>query len=209
MANYNTAVTKVLKLEGSFQQMANDKGNYCGGKLVGTKYGIAGAYGYYEYYKKCPTLEQMKALTKDQAIAIYKKLYWDRVRGNDIDNQQLAELIFDSAVNQGVSYALKNVKKDLNELGYNFNINSGIFTDTEVSAINKSGKNLFTKFLDTRKESYSGSSQSSFVKGWLNRLEEFSWIEEFKRNRGLQIGLILAFVISIGAIVWLKRKSLF
>jgi lysozyme family protein len=46
------------------------------------------------------------ALTLDQAKAIYKSGYWDKVRGDDLP-PPLALLIFDSAVNNGPSAAAK------------------------------------------------------------------------------------------------------
>lgn len=73
MANFYTdSLPTILKDEGGYQNLSYDSANYCDGKLIGTKYGIS-AIGYKGYYGVCPTVEQMKNLTTDQAAAIFKK----------------------------------------------------------------------------------------------------------------------------------------
>lgn len=92
----------VLGHEGGFTRDPADRGNWTGGavgagQLRGTKWGISAA--------SFPTLD-IATLSQDDARAIYKGLYWDRVLGDHLP-PALALLAFDSAVNNGVGAAAK------------------------------------------------------------------------------------------------------
>lgn len=89
-ANFDRAVQIVLAKEGVLSNDANDPGGL-------TKYGISKtAY---------PNLD-IANLTVDQAIAIYERDYWAKVRGDELP-WIFALPLFDSAVNQGVGAAVK------------------------------------------------------------------------------------------------------
>ena len=100
MSAFEQAFAFVVGHEGGYDRNAADPGNYTGGavgagELRGTKFGIsAAAY---------PALD-IAGLTLADAQAIYRRDYWDRVRGDDLP-PPLALLIFDSAVNNGVARA--------------------------------------------------------------------------------------------------------
>lgn len=95
-----------LKEEGGYSSIRSDPGNWTGGKvgvgeLKGTKYGIdAGAH---------PDLD-IKALTVDQAGAIYRAEYWNGVRGDDLP-AGVALVTFDYGVNSGDSRAAKALQR--------------------------------------------------------------------------------------------------
>ena len=97
---FETICGIVLGHEGGFTAVSTDPGNWTGGavgvgRLVGTKWGISAA--------SFPTLD-IAALTQEQAAAIYRALYWVRVRGDALP-APLALLVFDAAVNNGVGRA--------------------------------------------------------------------------------------------------------
>lgn len=100
--NFDTAFNLVHGSEGGYSKDAYDKGNWTGGKvgvgeLKGTKYGVsAAAY---------PTLD-IAGLTLDQAKAIAKQDYWDRVMGDQLP-AQVALGLFDASYNEGRSTAIK------------------------------------------------------------------------------------------------------
>jgi len=99
-SDWQKAIDFVLRWEGGFSADKNDPGNYTGGKVgvgefKGTKFGIsAGSY---------PTVDIVN-LTKEQAIAIYERDYWQR-SGADKLPWPLNLVVFDSAVNAGVGKA--------------------------------------------------------------------------------------------------------
>ncbi len=73
------------------------------GVLRGTKYGISAA--------SFPTLD-IAALSLDQARAIYRVRYWNKIAGDSLA-PGLALLVFDAAVNQGVGFAARALQEAL------------------------------------------------------------------------------------------------
>ena len=92
--------------EGGLSMDRADPGNWTGGAvgkgiLRGTKYGIsAAAY---------PTLD-IASLTLDQARAIYRVQYWDKLRCYLLP-LPLALLVYDAGVNNGVGNAAKFLQR--------------------------------------------------------------------------------------------------
>jgi lysozyme family protein len=88
--------------EGGFGRDPADAGNWTGGRVgagvcKGTKFGVSAA--------SYPQLD-IANLTLDDARAIYRRDYFDRVRGDDLP-APLALLAFDAAVNNGVGMAVR------------------------------------------------------------------------------------------------------
>ena len=102
MSAFDQAFAIVVGEEGGLTANPADPGNWttgaCGrGECRGTKYGIsAAAY---------PALD-IGALTLEQARAIYRRDYWDRIAGDRLP-PPLALLAFDAAVNSGVGRAAR------------------------------------------------------------------------------------------------------
>jgi len=101
MADFNPAFEKMLKDEGGFQltDIPGDRGGQ-------TYAGIArkpnpGWAGWQFIDRK--DFGSATPLVRE----FYKSNFWDRVRGDDITNQAIAETIFNFAVNTGVGVASK------------------------------------------------------------------------------------------------------
>lgn len=94
--NFDKAFEELLGHEGGYKCEREDRMDWTGGivgkgELRGTKYGIsAGTY---------PNLA-IQSLTLEEAKAIYKRDWWDRFRGDEIE-YELAFQIFDADVNHG------------------------------------------------------------------------------------------------------------
>lgn len=102
IAVFGRAFTRIFKNEGGFQADPKDRGNWTSGRigvgrLVGTKYGIS-AMTY-------PHLD-IRNLTIDQAKAIYKRDWWDKLRMDQM-HSALQYQIFDAAINHGATRAAK------------------------------------------------------------------------------------------------------
>ncbi len=101
MTAFEQALAVVVDYEGGFSTERADAGNWTGGavgsgELRGTKFGIsAAAY----------PAEDIVNLTPEEAAAIYRRDYWDRVSGDHL-SPSLALLVFDAAVNNGVARAI-------------------------------------------------------------------------------------------------------
>jgi len=101
MAQFQTAYNIVRKHEGGFQIMPEDSGNYNSRKeLVGTNWGI-NAQVYEQHIGRPPTERDMRTMPRHVALAIFKRLYWDRIKGDEIRDQQVANILFDGHVNHG------------------------------------------------------------------------------------------------------------
>ena len=156
MADFNTAIIKTLVHEGgdTFTNDTTDRGG-------ATKYGIS--------EKAYPDLD-IRNLTEDEAKAIYKQNYWDRVRGDDIQSQMIAETIFDVCVNMGVVGGSKLAQKTLK-----IEPADGIIGPQSLAVINAADEDLFVaKFALAKIQRYTeicraDESQKKYLLGWLNR----------------------------------------
>jgi len=156
MANFNDAIVKTLAREGGakFTDVPSDKGG-------ATKYGISQA--------AYPNLD-IRNLTEQQARDIYKRDYWDRVGGDNIQSQLVAENIFDTAVNMGVRTASK-----LAQLCIDTTPADGVLGKNSVDAINAADANQFlAAYTISKVARYADicnkdKSQTKFLLGWINR----------------------------------------
>lgn len=131
---FDSAIGDVLRAEGGYVNDPVDRGG-------ATKYGIS--------QKAYPKLD-IANLTEAQAREIYKRDYWDKI-GADALPENLRELAFDAAVNQGVGWTKKALKQAGGDAA---------------------------EFLRLREQRYrdivaADSSQAKFLDGWMNRLERF------------------------------------
>ncbi len=174
MANFTVFSNLVLRLEGGYQNHPSDKGNYNSlGQLVGTNLGIS-APVYENWINRPPSAMDMKAIDKATANAIYKVLYWDKVKGDAMKTQELANLIADHAVNAGTGSAGKIVQRVLNtHFGSRLAVDGviGNLTISDVNAVNQS--KLFDAILAARERFYKSLNQPAFLQGWLHRLRPF------------------------------------
>ena len=173
MADFKKAAEIILDLEKDYNSNLSDKGNYYKGEFVGTNRGIT-PVAYYDHYKETITAAEMKALTKEQALEIYKD-YW---YFDNIKNQSLAVLLFNGNVHFGVNRAKKILQKILKD---NFKIDvelSDIYKNDNLEKINVlQQKTLFDLLKNEYKLRLGKSSQKQFKKGWKNRLNELQYSE--------------------------------
>lgn len=129
----------------AFQIVVGEEGGYVndprdpGGE---TKYGIS---------KRAYPNEDIPNLTLDRAKALYKRDYWDKVRGDSITDWGQALCMFDCAVNMGV--------------GRSLNLASSV----------KPGPDFVVNFQTERALLYSRMAKwNVFGRGWIRRLIRIS-----------------------------------
>lgn len=83
MAFFKIAASNTIGIEGGYSNHPNDYGGE-------TNFGIS--------KRSYPNLD-IKNLTRDDAITIYKRDFWDRYRIEEIKNQEIANYIFDMLIN--------------------------------------------------------------------------------------------------------------
>ncbi len=124
-----------------------------------------------------PTVENLKALTNEQAGILYKKLYWDTFLADEFPVQELAEIVFDFNVNAG-SNALKILQRVLNGMGADI-AEDGIFGKGSLAALKSfDAIDVYQNYKQARKDFYinlceKNSKFEVFRKGWLNRVDSF------------------------------------
>jgi lysozyme family protein len=173
MANFTSYLPILQQVEGGFQKLSGDSGNYNSlGQLVGTNYGIS-AKVYEIWIKRPPTEADMRNMLKGTAIEIYKAWYWKPMQGDAFKNQSVANLVVDHAVNAGVASAGKLLQRVLvSKFGKSLTIDGkvGTQTMTAVNAVNQT--ELFNAIKTARIEFYK-SIGGEFLQSWLNRLNSF------------------------------------
>lgn len=173
MANFYTYLPLLQQVEGGFQKLSNDSGNYNSlGQLVGTNYGIA-APTYEAWIGYPPTEADIRNMDKTEAIEIYKQQYWRPMKADSFINQSVANIIVDHAVNAGVRTAGKLLQRVLN---YSFDKNvaiDGVIGSQTLTALNSVNQESLHEAILQARASFYQSIGGPFLQGWLNRLKSF------------------------------------
>lgn len=170
MADFNAFFPVLLAEEGGFVDNKNDHGG-------ATNLGIT----LYEWEKSGwdkdgdhdIDLADLKIITKQDAMKVYKILYWDYIKGDEISSQSVAEIIFDWGVNSGVNKATKSVQSLIGIKA------DGVFGPQTLKAINQAQPQQLFGLIKASREAYyrrmvyNNPSQGVFLKGWLNRINAF------------------------------------
>ena len=182
MSDFTKCITKTLQYEGvsststGYVDHPNDRGG-------ATKYGISTTFikdtGDIDFFDMHTDLvldkRDIQQLTFDKAVEAYKKYFWDVFNLDDIQDNKKAFLIFDAAVNHGISGATKLVQRALNSCGCSVSVD-GIYGPKTKAALEQCAVEDFIKaFQEKRTALYeaivkNNPSQKVFLKGWLNRI---------------------------------------
>lgn len=175
MANIEKLIPIILKWEGG-DEYTDDPLDLGGA----TKYGITIATWKTNGYDKDGDgdidKDDVKLISLEDFKTIIKKHYWDKWKADDIKSQSLANILVDWYWGSG-SYGIKIPQRLL-----------GVQTDGNVgpktlSALNKQDPYLFWLLLKEERKNfinaiiYSNPSQIRFKQGWLNRLNDFKFID--------------------------------
>lgn len=176
MAKFDEYFEHLLKLEGGYNNIKEDSG---GPTALGITLNTWINHGEHPDKNSDGKIdkEDVKLITKEDAYKIAKKLYWDAVKGDKINNQSVAEFIFDWGYNSGTKTAIKKVQQALN-----ISVDGIIGTKT-LASINQSNQEvLFNKLVESRHQFIqniikNNPSQAKFRRGWENRINSFKFKE--------------------------------
>lgn len=184
MAELNIAESKTLKWEGGYCNVAGDRGGetifgiarnmhpklslWCVMDTYKRNYESFGKANYKELEKLCLGNTEFKS----QMDSFYRKEFWDKIKGDLIESQEVANALYDFAVNSGVSRAVKSLQEILGVAV------DGSLGNKTLEAINKQeGKALCNKLCDKRKAFFEAIAKkgqnAKFLNGWLNRVKDF------------------------------------
>lgn len=175
MADFYVFLPHLLRFEGGFVNDPADPGGATNkGVTLSTFKGCA-----QNILKIAPTLENLKALTDEQAGKIYKILYWDKMKGDEIELQDLANIVCDFYVNSGMN-ATKLLQKTLNAMGATPSLTpDGIIGLATTKALrNLDQEEVYRRYKQGRVAYYQQLVKNQpglgkFLKGWLNRVHAF------------------------------------
>jgi type VI secretion system secreted protein VgrG len=124
-----------------------------------------------------PELEHLRKLDARQAGRIYKVEYWDRIHGDDIPFQPLADILFDFYVNAG-SHAVVCLYKALNATGANHAVHPLLSAEVIQSLGAHDLPEVYMHFKQARRAYYLQLAHDHpalrrFLKGWLARVDAF------------------------------------
>ena len=109
----------------------------------------------------------MKALKKEDVKPLYKRDYWDAVKGDDLPSG-VDYAAFDFAINAGPAASRKMIQR---ALGVTADGAIGPMTMAAIKATN--GKEFLQKFSDAKTAFYKSlPTFPTFGKGWLRRVAE-------------------------------------
>jgi lysozyme family protein len=183
MATFDVFLPMLLQFEGGFVDDRDDPGG-------ATNKGIT-----LKTFRTCatsllgitPTLSNLRALTDEQAGTIYRALYWNKVHGDEIALQDLANIICDFYVNAGAN-AVKVLQNVLNDLGAQLAVD-GVIGPACLRALAAANQpELYTRFKQSRIKYYEDLAQAQpslakFLNGWLNRVNSFPDIQPVSSAR--------------------------
>jgi len=124
-----------------------------------------------------PSIDALKDMTDDQAGKIYKAQYWDRIFGDQIEFQPLADIMFDFYVNAG-GHAVELLYKVLNHLGGSHDVLPWLDISAVRSLQHHDVQEVYMHYKEGRKSYYRTLAQEHpvlrrFLKGWLRRVDAF------------------------------------
>jgi lysozyme family protein len=151
MADFNEAVKITLSFEGGYTEYENDPGGP-------TNFGIT--------QSDMPGVD-MRTITQQQAIDYYQEHYWKPLY-SQIENQAVANKLFDMGVNLGVGTAIKMLQE---VIGVPVD---GSFGPNTLAATNEAGEELLPAYKARLVKHYQAvvatdPEDAEFLVGWLRR----------------------------------------
>lgn len=159
-ANFNAALAAVLIHEGGFVLNPHDPGGAtCKGVTQAVYDDWRGQRG--------ETKHSVRDIAQCEVEAIYRKRYWDAIRGDDLPSG-VDYCVFDFAVNSGTNRAARMLQRAVGA------IEDGQIGPVTVRAAGKQpAKALIDRICDLRQSFLQGLSTFKFFgKGWTRRVAE-------------------------------------
>ena len=158
-ANYDKCLETILHHEGGYVNHPKDPGGE-------TNLGVTK-----RVYLEHGGTKDMKDLTVEDVAPIYKKGYWDKMKGDDLPGG-LDLCVFDFGVNAGPGRAAKFLQQMIGTT-----VDGGIGPNTLAKLeeyVRENGEHeSVKKYQEMRQKYYEGlSTFSTFGKGWTRRVEE-------------------------------------
>ena len=165
-------IADILKREGGFTNHPSDRGGPTNFGITQRSLEVWRGHGV--------TIDDVRNMTVDEARKTYRAEYCARPKIDQLP-KSVQPVMFDMSINHGPATAIKLLQQVLNETGNTCAVDGGIGDETLASAkaaASALGDALKNKLVDRRVAFYQAivardASQNVFLRGWLNRANEF------------------------------------
>lgn len=159
----------ILRWEGGYVNDSADNGG-------ATNKGVTIAT-FRQFYGRDATIEQLKAMTDEQWLHIFKSGYWDKFKADGITNQSVANICVDWAWCSGIGTAVRQIQTLLGVA-----VDGLVGTKTLTAVNNANQRHLFAKIKSARLRYVENivkrnSTQRKYLKGWKNRINALTFAE--------------------------------
>ena len=170
MADATLLVPFIQKWEGGWVDDPSDRGG-------ATMKGITLiTYGAFQKSKgqPAPSKDDLRNMSDEEWLDVFKSLYWDRWKADEIENQSVANILVDWVWASGV-WGIKIPQRILQVA------DDGIVGEKTISKLNSVDQaSLFDDIQKARQEFVTDlaerdPSQNRFINGWLNRINAFTF----------------------------------
>ncbi len=159
-STFDVAMNWLVGVEGGFSADPDDPGNWSGGELRGTRYGISAA--------RYPDLD-IASMTLEQAKVLYRRDYWGRYRCGELP-APLGVALFDAVVQHSPRQAIRLLQDAVGAA------TDGLLGPATLAAANDADRHLAARlFLRNRLGYYHRimvrrRSLEKFLRGWFDRV---------------------------------------
>jgi lysozyme family protein len=168
MANLEKALKITLKHEGFYANVNGDKGGETYAGISRNNFPNWEGWKIIDLKKPLRHNQRVKEV-EHLLLPFYKVHKWDKIKGDQIQDQKVATFLFDFFVHSGY-HAVMNVQRIVKVKA------DGVFGPITLTEINKAG-NIFPELYEARKTFLINASKlrsnQKFLEGWLNRINSF------------------------------------
>lgn len=167
MADYRKLIPFILKFEGGYVNDPADSGGP-------TNKGVT-LNTFRSVYGRTKNINDLKHMTENEWRHIFKSLYWDKCKADDIADQSIANMLVDFAWHSGVTTAVKKLQKIVGVTS------DGICGVQTIGAINsRYAPETFNLLKAARMKYLQGivknkPSQARFMNGWKKRVNAIEY----------------------------------
>lgn len=166
--NWDECFAIMLKSEGGYTEDPNDRGNLLpNGRMGATNFGVTQG-NWEKWVGHEVTKADMKALKIADVQPFYKKMYWDKVYGDNLP-YGVDLCVFDFGVNAGISRSVIRLQQIVGSDP------DGIMGPKTLAAtLRTNARDIIEQFEELRASYYRGINNPRFEKGWLNRTKHIA-----------------------------------
>ena len=188
MADFDTAYERTLRCEGGYANDPVDRGGETWRGISRVHFPHWPGWALIDRARRAKTFPRNLDSSRRLAECVstfYREQFWDRIEGDLLSDQQIAEEVFDTAVNMGVRRAVRFLQEALNLLNRNQRSYRDLVVDGAIGPrtrgaldqllLQEGEDQVLLRVLNLLQGSHylaimrSDPAQERFARGWLKR----------------------------------------